>query len=71
MTFDFQKINESKRAFGRGLAALPIEEKLRLLDDLRERQLTIRGTSVAAHPPLHADKPRFDNGELVPQTDTP
>lgn len=42
MTFDIQKILQSKGEFRRGLAALPIEEKLRLLDDLRERQLAIR-----------------------------
>ncbi|MFM8358230.1 MAG: hypothetical protein ACKOET_06695 [Verrucomicrobiota bacterium] len=41
MTFDIQKILESKREFRRGLAALPIGEKLRLLDALRERQLTL------------------------------
>ncbi len=41
MTFDLQKIFESKRKFRRELAVLPIEEKLRLLDALRERQLAI------------------------------
>ena len=47
MTFDIQKILESKREFRRGLAALPISEKLRLLDALRERQLTLgSGSSV-------------------------
>ena len=42
MTFDIQKILQSKRELRRELAVLPIEEKLRLLDALRERQLTIR-----------------------------
>jgi len=47
MTFDIQRILESKREFRRGLAALPIAEKLRLLDALRERQLTLgSGNSV-------------------------
>ena len=47
MTFDIQRILESKREFRRGLAALPISEKLRLLDALRERQLTLSsGSSV-------------------------
>ncbi len=41
MIFDIQKITEGKREARRGLAALPIEEKLRLLDELRERQLDI------------------------------
>ncbi len=43
MTFDLQKIFESKRKIRRELAMLPIEEKLRLLDALRERQLAIGG----------------------------
>jgi len=32
MSFDLQKILESKRAFRKQLAALPLAEKLRLLD---------------------------------------
>ncbi len=47
MSFDLQKILESKRALRRDLAARPIGEKLRMLDALRERELTIRGR--AAH----------------------
>jgi hypothetical protein len=43
MSFDLQKILESKRAFRRDLAARPIAEKLRLLDALRERELALRG----------------------------
>ena len=37
MTFDLQKILESKRAHRRRVASLPIGEKLRMLDVLRER----------------------------------
>ncbi len=48
MSFDLQKILESKRALRRNLAARPVAEKLRLLDTLRERELAIRGR--AAHP---------------------
>ena len=59
MTFDIQVILQSKREFRRGLAVLPIEEKLRLLDTLRERQLTLRGTSMAVSPPVGADEHRF------------
>lgn len=47
MTFDLQKILESKRALRRNLAARPIGEKLRLLDALREREIAIRGHSVS------------------------
>lgn len=42
MTFDLEKILQSKRAFRQQLAARPIAEKLALLDYLRERQLAIR-----------------------------
>jgi len=48
MSFDLQKILESKRALRRDLAARPVAEKLRLLDALRERELAIRGRIV--HP---------------------
>jgi len=43
----FERIGESKRDFRRRLAALPIAEKLRLLDSLRERMLAIRRGSNA------------------------
>ena len=43
MSFDLEKILQSKREFRQRLAARPIAEKLSLLDDLRERQLAIRG----------------------------
>lgn len=42
MTFDLTKIIESKRAFRQRLEARPIEEKLAILDALRERTLVIR-----------------------------
>lgn len=41
MTFDMERIVMSKRAFRRRVAALPIGEKLRMLDRLRERSLEI------------------------------
>lgn len=43
MTFDLQRMLESKRAHRQHLASRPIGEKLRLLDALRERELAIRG----------------------------
>jgi hypothetical protein len=54
MSFDLQKILESKRALRRNLAARPVAEKLRMLDALRERELAIRGRaahsdSIAVH----------------------
>jgi len=45
MTFDIQKILESKETRRRYLASRPVAEKLRLLDAMRERELAIRGSS--------------------------
>jgi hypothetical protein len=42
MTFDLAKILQSNREFRQRLATRPIEEKLALLDALRERALTLR-----------------------------
>lgn len=42
MTFDLQRILESKRALRRGLASRPVSEKLAMLDALRDRARTIR-----------------------------
>ncbi len=50
MSLDWQKVLESKRALRRNLAALPIAEKLRLLDALRERELAIRASRAPAPP---------------------
>lgn len=47
MTFDQAKIRQSKREFRQRLAARPIEEKLALLDALRERALAIRPARAA------------------------
>ena len=49
MTFDLQRILESKRAYRQTLAAKPIAEKLRLLDAIRERALTIRRSTPATN----------------------
>jgi hypothetical protein len=40
---DLQKMVAGKRGFRMRLAALPVAEKLRMLDALRERELAIRG----------------------------
>ncbi len=44
MWIDWKQIVERKRAFGKGLAARPIGEKLELLDALRERSVVLRRT---------------------------
>lgn len=45
MSFDLQKVLESKAAHRRKLADLPIGEKLHLLDAMRERAIAIRGAT--------------------------
>jgi hypothetical protein len=45
MSFDWEKIQESKRTLRRHWAARPIAEKLAMLDALRERALTLRASS--------------------------
>jgi hypothetical protein len=41
MTFEIEEILRSKRAYRRQLAARPVADKLRLLDQLRERNVAI------------------------------
>jgi len=57
MSFDLQKILESKRALRRHLAARPVAEKLRMLDALRERELAIRGSAVHSDSSALREKP--------------
>ncbi len=60
MTFDLQKILESKRAMRRNLAARPVAEKLRMLDALRERALAIRiHARPATADALHEKSPDY------------
>ena len=47
MSFGLAKIMQSKREFRQRLAARPIEEKLAMLDALRERDLAIRPSRSA------------------------
>lgn len=46
MNHDFRKIEESKRKLRARLAALPFSEKLRILDELRERTLALRASPL-------------------------
>lgn len=46
MSFDLQKVLESKRALRRVIAAKPVAEKLRMLDALREREVVIRSSEA-------------------------
>jgi hypothetical protein len=46
MTFDLQRILESKRALRQKLASRPVKEKLAMLDTLRDRARAIRGAAL-------------------------
>jgi hypothetical protein len=46
MSFDLQKMLESKRALRRQLAGRNVGEKLRMLDALRQCALTLRAASA-------------------------
>lgn len=48
MSFDLQRILESKRAFRQRLTARPIAEKLRMLDELRARAMSLRGATACS-----------------------
>ncbi len=56
MSFDLQRISESKRPQRQQLTARPIGEKLRILDALRGRELVLRGRSPLEGSVLH-DEP--------------
>ena len=70
MTFDLAAILASKQRQRARLAAQPIADKLRLLDALRERTLTLRRAGTAARQgadphedaPAHTDAPYRDTG---------
>lgn len=49
MTLQLLEILQSKQALRRRLAVLPIAEKLRLLDELRERSQTIGISRAQRH----------------------
>ena len=48
MTSPLDKILDGKRRLRRELSAMPIGEKLRTLDQMRERELTIRKSDCSA-----------------------
>ncbi len=51
MTFDLPTILAGKQAYRARLAALPVAEKLHMLDALRERTVVLREASIAAKRP--------------------
>ena len=50
MSPDLRQILESKRAFRKKLGSRPIEEKLRMLDAMRERALTLGNATKKVSP---------------------
>jgi hypothetical protein len=57
MSFDWEKIVASKRAFRQRLAARPLEEKLAMLDALRERALALRPMPSASQTSALREEP--------------
>jgi hypothetical protein len=52
MTFDLQRILESKQSLRRSLASRPVSEKLAMLDALRDRERTIREATSRKESPV-------------------
>ncbi len=63
MTFDLARILKSKREFRQRLAARPIEEKLAMLDALRERALAIRPARSTPETAVLREEPPADRGQ--------
>jgi hypothetical protein len=60
VTFDIDKMLESKRAMRGRLAQLPIAEKLAMLDALRDRLLTIRKATMGPQTSVAREsRPRY------------
>jgi hypothetical protein len=57
MSLDLQRILASKRSLRQKLAVLPVAEKLRLLDELRERELALRRSAPPATSNVVRDQP--------------
>ncbi|MFA5800017.1 MAG: hypothetical protein WC840_03600 [Candidatus Peribacteraceae bacterium] len=55
MTFDLQRILESKQSLRRNLASRLVSEKLAMLDALRDRARTIRAAAPRKESPASPD----------------
>lgn len=58
MSFDLQRILDSKRALRRNLAARPLAEKLAKLEALRDRMCTIREAATQQNSATLRESPR-------------
>ena len=63
MKFEFHNIGESKSALRKELAARVIAEKLRMLDALRERTLSIRRASKSGPARKDVTHQEYDAGK--------
>jgi len=63
MTFDLQRILESKRALRRSLAQRPVAEKLALLDVLRDRARVIRAAATGRAATVVRETPSEDRAQ--------
>ena len=59
MNFDIEQMVTSKQAFSRRLANLPIAEKLRLLDAMRERAVIIRKATDRESNAVHEESTQY------------
>jgi len=59
MKFDIEQMVTSKQAFRRRLANLPIAEKLRLLDAMRERAVIIREATDRESNAVHEESTQY------------
>ncbi len=59
MKFDINEMVKSKEAFRQRLAALPIAEKLHLLDAMRERAVTIREATDRESHAVHEESTQY------------
>jgi hypothetical protein len=57
MNFDIERMCKSKKALRDQLATRPITDKLRMLDQLRERALTIRAAKSPQSPMVRETPP--------------
>ena len=57
MTFDFERMLESKSALRRKLAKRPVAEKLAMLDELRDRAITLRKAAGSLRSPVVRETP--------------
>lgn len=64
MTFDLKRILESKKALRSKLTALPLAEKLAMLDALRERALALRDAGAhLRHSAVHEAPETYRSGQ--------